>query len=454
MGKISNAPHVSRTTAFFDAKHMVQNPVAVFEKYRAELGPTFTFHFGGARRAVVSTEPEFIQHVLKTNQANYVKSHIQTKHMVEFQGVGLVNSHGAEWLRRRKLVAKGFSPGRMADMLPLQLEVLEGLLPAFEARAAEGPVDVYEPMVKFTLGMVGRSIFGRAATDAELQQIADAISEIQGYIVEMIVQPYLIPWFRISGKARRYQRIRQAADALVLRHIQARRAAGGAEADVLELLLTEPFHDTQQPLTEEQALIEALQLMVAGNETSSIALTWLLYLLARHPEHVARIQAEVDAHVGEGPITAQGLKALEHTVRCLHEALRLYPPFWMIDRIALADDEAAGVTIPKGAMVIPYIYGAHRNTAYWDDPERFDPDRFQKQAVRARHVFAHVPFGGGPRLCVGNGMALSQISLIVATLLRRYDLRYERDEPVGIRPMMLLRPDGEVPVRFVPRGQG
>lgn len=451
MSPISNAPHVSRLSAFLDAKHMVRNPVEVFEKYRAELGPTFTFHFGGARRAVVSTEPEFHRHVLKTNHANYVKSHIQTKHMVEFQGEGLVNSHGEEWLRRRKLVAKGFTPSRMAGMLPLQIEVLERLMQRFEADAAAGPVDVYEHMVRFTLGMVGRSIFGRAATDAELQQIADAISDIQGYIVEMIVQPYLIPWFRISGKAGRYQRIRRAADSVVLAHIQARRAAGSDEPDFLELLLEEPFHDTGETLTEDQALIEALQLMVAGNETSSIAATWLLYLLATHPEHAARIQEEVDAHVGDGPITAASLKQLEHTVRCLHEALRLYPPFWMIDRIALEDDEAAGVRIPKGAMVIPYLYGTHRNTALWDDPERFDPDRFLKPAVRARDPFAHVPFGGGPRLCVGNTMAISQISLIVATLLRRYDLRYERDEPVRTRPMMLLRPDGEVPVRFVPR---
>ncbi|MCA8925093.1 MAG: cytochrome P450 [Planctomycetes bacterium] len=448
---ISNVPHVSRTTAFLDAKHMVQNPVEVFERYRASLGPTFTFHFGGAKRAVVSTEPEFLQHVLKTHHGNYVKSHIQTKHMVEFQGVGLVNSHGEEWLRRRKLVARGFTPSRMASMLPLQIEVLDGLMARFEADAAAGPVDVYEHMVRFTLGMVGRSIFGRAATDAELQQIADAISEIQAYIVEMIVQPYLIPWFRITGKARRYQRIRREADAVVLRHIEARRATSSVGYDFLKLLLEEPFHDTQSPMEEGQALVEALQLMVAGNETSSIAATWLLYLLAIHPEHAARIQAEVDAHVGQGPITAASLKELEHTVRCLHEALRLYPPFWMIDRIALQDDEAAGVKIPKGAMVIPYIYGTHRNTALWDDPERFDPDRFLKPAVQARHPFAHVPFGGGPRLCVGNSMAISQITLIVATLLRRYDLRYERDEPVRTRPMMLLRPDGDVPVRFVPR---
>ena len=450
-GPISNAPHVPRPTAFLDASQMVENPVAVFERYRQSLGPTFTFHFGGARRAVVSTEPAFLQHILKTNKDNYVKSHIQTRHMVEFQGVGLVNSHGETWRRQRRLVARGFKNKRLAELLPLQVDVLASALPRFEADAAAGPVDVHAHMVRFTLALVGRSIFGRAATDSELQQIADAISDIQSYIVEMIVQPYLIPWFRISGKAAKYQKIRQEADAVVLRHIAARRAAGTSGTDFLDLLLHEPYHDTGAPMTEEQALIEALQLMVAGNETSSNALTWLLYLLATHPEHSGRIQEEIDTHVGEGPITAERLLRLEHTVRCLYEAMRLYPPFWMIDRIALADDEAAGVAIPKGAMVIPYIYGSHRNTDLWEDPERFDPSRFERTAMRGRHPFAYVPFGGGPRLCVGNNMAISQITLIIATLLRRYDLHFERDEPVAIRPMMLLRPDGEVPVRFVPR---
>ncbi|MEO1272967.1 MAG: cytochrome P450, partial [Myxococcota bacterium] len=241
------------------------------------------------------------------------------------------------------------------------------------------------------------------------------------------------------------------ADAVVLKHIEARRAQGPGQVDFLKLLLEEPYHDTGRPMTEGQALIEALQLMVAGNETSSNALTWLLYLLALHPEHVERIQAEIDANVGTGHITAESLGMLKHTTRCVYEAMRLYPPFWMIDRIAINDDEAAGVRIPAGSMVIPYIYGAHRNTNHWDDPERFDPERFQRPAMRARHAFAYLPFGGGPRLCVGNNMALSQIVMITVTLLRKYNLVYDRDTPVKIRPMMLLRPDGAVPIRFVSR---
>lgn len=126
----------------------------------------------------------------------------------------------------------------------------------------------------------------------------------------------------------------------------------------------------------------------------------------------------------------------------------LYPPFWMIDRVALHDDEIGGVRIPAGTMVIPYIYGAHRNPAHWQDVESFDPRRFEADRGKARHPFASIPFGGGPRTCVGANMAIMQMLMIIVAMVRTYDFRLTKDEPIGIRPMMLLRPDGPVTMTF------
>ncbi|MEL6345772.1 MAG: cytochrome P450 [Myxococcota bacterium] len=450
-GRFSNAPHVPRASAFLDSGQMIRDPVSVFEKYRAQLGPTFSFHFGGARRAIVSTDPDVIAHVLKKNRENYQKSDIQVKYMVEFQGEGLVNIHGDAWKRQRKLVAQGFRADRLSELLPVQIALLDELMAGFDAEAAAGPVDVHAQMVRLTLGLVGKSIFGRAMTDAELQQIADTISAIQGFIVRQIVQPYLIPWFRISGQSERYQQLRRDADQIVLRHIQQRRDAGTGELDFLRILLETPYMDTGEPMGEAQAMVEALQLMVAGNETSSNGLTWVLYLLGQHPEHLPRIRQEVDTILGEGPITFEALHRLDWTMKVIYEALRLYPPFWMIDRIALEDDNINGIHVPKGALVIPYIYGTHRNPALWAEPERFEPSRFDREKRRSRPTFGYIPFGGGPRLCVGNNMAIMQMLLIVALLVRRYDIA-AAGGAVGIRPMMLLRPDGAVQMRFDARG--
>lgn len=450
-GKITNASHVPQWRALLDARAMVQNPIEVFEKYRSGLGDTFTFHFGGTRPTIVSCNPEFIEHVLRGNRDNYNKSDIQVERMVEFQGKGLVNSHGNDWLRRRRLLARGFLPTRLSEQLPIQQDVLRGLMEGFDRAAQQGPVDIHQQMVRFTLRLVGKSLFGRSMSDDELELIADTISEIQGFIVRQIVQPYMIPWYRVSGQSGRYQRMRIEAEKVILRHIETRRKEGIGETDFLQLMMHTPYHDTGKTMTEDQVMIETLQLMVAGNETSSIALTWIFYLLGRHPQYISLVREEIASVIGNDPVGFENLHELHLTLRVVDEALRLYPPFWMIDRIALENDEICGIRIPSGMLVVPYIYGAHRNPAIWSNPEIFDPDRFSPERCDKRQRFGYLPFGGGPRLCIGQNMAMVQILLIVVTIVAKYDFALTDDKPVNSLPMMLLRPDGPIHMQFQER---
>lgn len=427
---------------------MIRNPVDVFERYRARLGPTFTFHFGGVRPAFVTTDPLLIQHVLKKNHDNYRKSEIQVKRMGEFQGQGLLNSHGQAWLRQRRMVAQGFVRSRLSKLYPGQMRVLEESMAHFARRVDRGPVDVYREMVRFTLRLVGKSLFGKRMEDRELEQLGHAISTIQAFIVRQIVHPYKIPWFRITGQSARYQRVRLQADQIVRDYVHARSGLVGSDVDVLQLMLETPCEDTGRPMHSEQVLIEILQLLVAGNETSSTALSWTLYLLARHPEFIARVRAEIRATLGEGPPDFALLQELQLTRCVLDEAMRLYPSFWMIDRIAVCDDEAYGIQIPAGTMVIPYIYGTHRNPAIWRDPQCFDPSRFEREQKRARHPFAHIPYGGGQRACVGANMATMQILMILVAIVRNYDFKLVTSRPVDIDPMMILRPRGAMNMFF------
>ena len=348
------------------------------------LVDTFTFHFGGAKRSVVSSNPAFIEHVLRSNQDNFRKSVIQVERMSEFQGVGLVNIHGDQWRRQRRLLARGFQVSRLKELLVMKLDVLRDWMVRFEQDVQAGPIEVHQQMVRLTLSLVGRSLFGRSMSDDELEQIADTISTIQKFIVRQIVHPYMIPWYRISGQSEKYQQLRLEANEIVLRHIQARRDEGMGETDLLRILLETPYPDTGKPMAEQQAMIESLQLLVAGNETSSNALTWVLYLLSRHPNYIQRIRIEIEHVIGSDPVNFDNLHQLELTLQVVHEALRLYPPFWMIDRIALQDDEIAGVKVSAGTMVIPYIYGTHRNPAIWPDADTFDPDRFSPEQRKAR----------------------------------------------------------------------
>lgn len=447
-GRISNSPHVHRGRAILDARGMLRNCVEVFERYRARLGSTFTVHFGGLIPAVVTADPVVAKHVLRGNQDNYEKSFIQAERMVEFQGAGVVNIHGEAWKRQRKLLAQGFKPNYLAKLLPMQQDVFEELMLDFDRMAQHGPVNVRQQMVQFTLRLTGKALYGRSMPTAELERIGAIIHEIQNFVHRQIVQPWMIPWYRFSGESEKYQALRREGDAIALRHIRARLSEGLAESDFLRILTETPYHDTGLPMDEPMAMLESLQLLVAGNVTSTNALTWILYLLARHPKYIHEIRDEVAAVIGANAMDYRNLHQLEGTVRVIDEALRLYPPFWMIDRIALKDDEVGGIRIPAGAMVIPYIYGTHRNPAHWQNVDAFDPGRFEARRSKERHPFAYLPFGGGPRTCLGANMAVMQMLMIVVAFVRKYDFALATDEPVGINPSMMLRPNRVVSMKF------
>ncbi len=448
IGKITNAPHVPRGRAFLDARAMVRDPLRVFERYRNDLGPTFTVHMGGGRPAIVSTDPEFVQHVLQKNSRNYQMSDIRVKRMGEFQGQGLLNSHGDAWRKKRRFLGQGFSPSRIAELVPLQERVLQDSLALLDEAAAQGPVDIARIVLWINFRLVGKAVFGSRMTDGEIEHIASTIQTIQGFIVRQIVQPYMIPWYRVSGQSRHYQEMRIEADQVARNYIVARRRAEGVEGgDLLEIMLDTPYPEPGKTMSDEQILVEALQLFVAGNETSPTALSWALYLLGQHPHLFAAMREEINGVFGNGPLTFEGLHQLRLTRHVLEETLRLYPSFWIIDRVALEDDQIGPIHIPAGLIVLTYLYGLHRNPDVWAEPEVFDPSRFEAHAKKARSPFAYLPFGGGPRKCIGSSMAIVQMLLVLVGLVRRYDFELTSTDPVEIKPMMILHPKGAIEMR-------
>jgi len=411
------------------------------------MGPTFKFRFG-IKSTIVTADPEMIKYVLKDNNENYHKSHIQTKYLVEFQGVGLNNSHGDYWLSQRKHLSMGFTPGRLAETLPSQLNTLNEFMSEFEIAIKSDSVDMHRQMEKFTIRSVGRSLFGSQMKVADYDRFAAAILEIQQYILKKIVQPYLKPWFIISGKDKKYHKIREEGDQLIMEYLKERRKTLGEGNDILEMIMTTPYKGTNECMSDEKIRIEILQLMVAGNETSSTAATWAFYVMAKHPECISKIREEIENVFGDAPIDYQKIHQLTYTISVLDEAMRLYPPFWMIDREAQKDDEFKGIKIPKGTTVVTYIYGAHYNEEHWKNPEKFDPSRFNNADSDKNHPFSHIPFGGGPRVCIGQNMAKTQILLVISAIVRKYDFSLVDNTEVGMQAMMLIKPDGPVNMRF------
>ena len=434
---------------------MAHNPVRVLTKYIELHGETFRFYFGGVKEAIVTIDPIVIQHVLKTNSENYHKSEIQKKRMGRFLGKGLLTTEGEAWRTQRRLIQTGFERKQLEVLSSIMQDSLADSLRDFDRQARIGAVDIYPFMMKITFAMVARSLFGTRLNEEDIDLISLAISTVQEFMVRQTIQPYMNPWFAVSGELRRHWEMRNRAFGILLDHIQRRRKEV-ASHDLLQILMDARYSDGHG-MSDELVLSESMQLLVAGHETSSNALSWLLYLLSSRPDCVDKIRQEFDSVSGENPLRYSDVPKFEFTTQVIMEALRLYPPFWMVDRMALTDDRAGDVDIPRGSTVVVFIYGAHHSPLYWESPENFDQERFSKAKEKLRTPFAHLPFGAGPRGCIGGNYAMLQMLMILSVLLRKYDFCLVPGQAIEARPMVILRPDHGIRMTFteaIPRGVG
>jgi cytochrome P450 len=425
---------------------MARNPVAVLSKYTEEHGDTFRFYIGGIKEAIVTIDPAVMQHVLKTNAENYQKSDIQVKRMGHFLGKGLLTTHGEPWRTQRRLIQKGFDRKQLDALSAIMQDSLAESLRGFDREIQGGPVDIYPHLMKMTFAMVARSLFGARLKDEDIDLVSHTICTVQEFIVRQTLQPYLNPWFELSGELRRHEEMRTRADAVLLAYITRRRHEP-AGSDLLQSLMDARYADGEG-MSDALVLSESMQLLVAGHETSSNGLSWLLYLLSTRPDCLERVRQEFVTILGDAPLNHADVPRFEFTTQVIQEGLRLYPPFWMIDRMAVADDQVGDIAIPAGSTVINFVYGAHHAPRYWPNPESFDPERFTKASIKQQPPFTYLPFGGGPRVCIGNQYAMLQILMILSELLRKYDFELTPGQTIEARPMVILRPKHGIRMTF------
>ncbi len=410
---------------------MASNPVKVLTKYNEAFGDTFRFYLGGLKEAIVTIDPAVIQHVLKTNAENYHKSEIQVKRMGHFLGKGLLTTHGEPWKTQRRLIQKGFDRKQLDALSLIMQDSLAESLRGFDEQIRSGPVDIYPQLMRITFAMVARSLFGARLKDEDIHLVSQTICAVQEFIVRQTLQPYLNPWFSVSGELRKHEEMRASADAVLMKYIKKRRTEAPGQ-DLLQTLMDARYTDGEG-MSDELILSESMQ---------------LLYLLSSRPDCLEQVRQEMYEALGDAPLGHADLPKFTFTTQVIQEALRLYPPFWMVDREAIADDRVGDVFIPAGSMVIVHVYGAHHAPKHWPDPETFDADRFMKGSEKLRTPFTYLPFGGGPRVCIGNHYAMLQILMILSDLLRRYDFHVEPGQTIEARPMVILRPKDGIRMSF------
>jgi cytochrome P450 len=431
--------------------HLVEtwrDPIGAITRATEEHGDVVHLHLGPFRYVVVN-HPDGVRHVLAENAKNYVKSR-NYRGLKLVLGDGLLTAEGDAWRRQRRLVQPGFHRDKIAGFAATMARDTRQLLDRWQTMAP-GTVDVHEEMMRLTLRIVGRTLFG-LDVDGDAKAVGEALHVVLRFANEYAQALVSVPTWLPTGRNREFHREKRTLDTLVARIVDERRRRGDMGDDLLAMLLSARDEASGAAMTERQLRDEVMTLVMAGHETTANALTWTSWLLARHPEAARRVRDEVDAVLGDRDPEVADLPRLPLVSRALDEGMRLYPPAWAFERQAIADDVVMGYRIPAGSIVGVFPFLLHRQRAYWDEPERFDLDRFAPERASQQRRWTYLPFGGGQRICVGESFALMEARIILAMMARRFELEVEPGHPVELDPVITLRPKCGVKLRLRARG--
>ena len=405
-----------------------------------EYGDVVRFRLGGRLASYLLVHPDDVKRVLQDNHFAYHKDPFSFGKLKETIGEGLLTSEGDFWLRQRRLIQPAFHRQRIAALGGIMTDSALAMLDRWEVHARAGDeVDVAAEMMRLTLDVVAKSMFG-----ADVVEDAAAVGRALSIILEHTnrrIQAYVdMPGTLPFPGNFRFRSAVKVLDRIVYRLIDERRRSGQESNDLLSMLLHARDADSGESMNDHQLRDEVMTIFLAGHETTAVALTWTWYLLSRHPEIARRVRIELAEVLGGRTPTVEDLPNLSYTRTVIDESMRLYPPAWIIARAPIADDEIRGYRIPAGSSIFISSYLTHRHPDFWENPEGFDPERFTPERSAGRPRYAYFPFGGGPRQCIGNGFALQEAQLILATVAQRYRLDLVPGHRVAMLPLITLRP--------------
>jgi cytochrome P450 len=388
------------------------------------------------RRTFVANSPAAVGHVLLDNADNYIKSKLARRLLEPGIGRGLITSEGAQWRRGRRLVVPAFQHQRIAGYGGPIIAATSRMLAAWEP--IDAPIDIAQAMGRLTLAIISEIMFS-AGDDPEIAKFGAAVDRYQ-----TTVRPSVLDLLNLPDWSPRRATVRAAAafatsDAVIAGLIARRRAAPDPGGDLLGILLGAPAAG-DAPLSAREIRDHVATILAAGHETTANALTWAWYLLALHPNAEAKLHDELDRVIGGREPGFDDIARLAYTRMVIEEAMRLYPPVHTMSRTALADDRIAGHRVPKGSTVLVVPWLLHRHRRLWQDPERFSPERMSPERASGRPRFAYIPFGAGPRICIGASLAMTEAILILASAARHWRLRLAENAPVEPVGLITLRP--------------
>jgi cytochrome P450 len=398
------------------------------------------------RRIYLVSDPHAIEDVLVTRSREYIK-HFALRLNPIVLGKGLLTSEGDFWLRQRRLIQPAFQRSRLIAYIPDMATAAARVLDSWQPGETR---DVAAEMSRLTLMIAAKTLFS-AEVEGDARDVGEALEVLFERFRARFHSIFWLPhWVPTPGKFR-FDRAVRRLDEIIYRFIHERRASGEQRGDLLSILLHARDEDDGSRMTDRQVRDEAMTLFLAGHETTALTLSWTWYLLASNPRVAERLAAEVDEVLGSRTPTADDLPRLRYAEMVVQESMRVLPPIYTIGREALHDHELNGFAVPKGTTLLMSQWVVQHDPRWFDDPEAFRPERWAEDRVKTMPRFAYFPFGGGPRLCVGNTFAMMESMLVLAMLTQRYRFTLLPGHPVEPLPTFTLRPQHGIKVAVTRR---
>ena len=428
-----------------DAATLRSDPLGTYLRAWRAQGDVVRFPLGGPFEAYLLAHPSAVERVLRTENQVYGKVAWHNMAFRQLLGRGLATSEGERWLSRRRLLQPAFHREAVASAASTMVQVAEETSERWSHVPAGQPIDISREMMRLTLTVASRTLLGVDASGdaARLGPTIDlALDHVYRRIESLVAFPLAVP----TPANRRFMTARTILDRWISEMIAARRSSPSRGGAFIDILLDARDADTGRPLSDRELRDEIMTMLMAGHESTSVALTWAWYLLDRHPDVFEALRTELCTVVGPRRVEAGDLPRLKLTSMVVDETLRLYPPAWSTTRSPLRDDVIGGHRIPRGKYVIVSPFVTHRHPAFWPDPEAFRPERFRDGVPLGAERFAYLPFGGGPRQCMGAQFALTEAKIVLATLAAKFQPRLAREGEVVPEPSITLRPRGGMPM--------
>ena len=387
------------------------------------------------KRIVLTRDAQMAREILQKKHKSFEKSKLQTHNLSKYIGYGLLTATGQYWLQQRRLIQPAFHKEKINGLLQIISNTIEEEVSSFQTKTS---LDLYSLMNTLAFKIIAKSLFNFSADPKTLSRLQVIIEALQQFIVKEIRQPHKKLWYHLSGQMKSNMAMVKESRDIINDIIEERRASKEFHDDLLDMLLSAQYEDGSY-MTNEQLIDEILILFVAGHETTANALTFTLFLLANNQEELKKATEEAK-RFDLGDLSIKSFSGLQYIKQCIDESMRLYPPAWITDRVCLQDESVGEYHFKKGTMIGVSIYEMHHHEDYWEAPEKFMPNRFSEENKKKIAPF-YMPFGAGPRLCIGNNFAMFEMQLTLQSILSKYNIETDKST-IDINPLITLKPIG------------